>query len=325
MALDRLYQLDVSSPNSNSNYQSAKIDEGCIPSGINNALRALGSMVAQQLCYTGGSISASVSTNLVTATTGLLIPIVGSGAVNSFGVVPGEFPSAAVIRFLQYSSSVSLSHGGSIRLQGGVSRRTQPGDFQGVVHVGSADVWHEFLWSPADGGIAGGSISLSTVNGITGRIVSLDATSASVSVLNVAGSTEFPRVAFRAAKNSTQSGISVCTTVSWPSETFDIGGYFASDGWTPPAGKYRLSAAVSWGNTGASVGETLTVSIYKNASPDSTRSMVRGSGAAGLAQEVTAIVEANGTDLFTVVAEKPGTAGNLLSGLNTTLFCGERI
>jgi hypothetical protein len=191
MALDALFKLDPTGPTSNSNYAGANIAENCAPSGINNALRALGSFVAQQLCYQSAAISASVSTNIATTSTGVLMGITGAGAINSFGVVPGEQPSAAVIRFLQFSSSTSLSHGGSILLQGGVSRRTQPGDIGGYIHSGSSDVWYEFLYRSADGALAasGNSISVTTITNrsmSTSAISTVTLNAASMSVTNIA-------------------------------------------------------------------------------------------------------------------------------------------
>ena len=61
MALNNLFELDPTGPTSNSNYGGANIAEGCAPSGINNALRHLGSMIAAATAYKSPSISASVS------------------------------------------------------------------------------------------------------------------------------------------------------------------------------------------------------------------------------------------------------------------------
>lgn len=190
MTLDRLWQLDATNATSNSNFAGANISENCAPSGINNALRALGVMVARDLAFQAAAISSSVSTNLVTSSTGLLVPVVGNTAINSFGVVPGEQPSAAVLRFVQFSSSASLSHGGSLRLVGSASRRTQPGDIGGYIHVGSADAWHEFLWSPVTGGLAQDSLSVTTITNrslSTSAIstVTLNAASASITTIGI--------------------------------------------------------------------------------------------------------------------------------------------
>jgi hypothetical protein len=190
MTLDRLWQLDATNATSNSNFAGANIAENCAPSGINNALRALGVMVARDLAFQAAAISASVSTNIVTSSTGLYVPIVGSGAVNSFGVIPGEQPSAAVFRFLQFSSSASLSHGGSIFLTGGASRKTQPGDVMGVIHEGSGDQWRELFYNRATGSLPMDSLSVTTITNrslSTSAIstVTLNAASASVTTIGI--------------------------------------------------------------------------------------------------------------------------------------------
>jgi hypothetical protein len=189
MALSTLYQLDPVNASSNSNYAGADIQELCAPSNLNNALRALGQMVAQQLCYKSAAISASVSTNIATASSGLYISILGSNPINSFGEVPGEQPSAAVFRFLQFSDSASLSHGPSLQLIGSTARRTQPGDIGGYIHNGSADGWKELFYSRAEGTLAADSVSVTT---ITNRSLSTSAVStvtlsaASASVTSIA-------------------------------------------------------------------------------------------------------------------------------------------
>jgi hypothetical protein len=188
MALSTLYQLDPTSAASNSNYAGADISENCAPSGLNNALRALGQMVAQQLCYQSPAISASVSTNIATASTGLYVPILGTGTINSFGAVPGEQPSAAVLRIVEYSSSASLSHNASLTLLGNASRRTQPGDIGMYVHIGSGDAWREVFYSRRDGSQLAASISATTltagsISASAVSTVTLSAASASVTAI----------------------------------------------------------------------------------------------------------------------------------------------
>jgi hypothetical protein len=190
LTLDRLWQLDATNATSNSNFAGANIAENCAPSGINNALRALGVMVAREMAFQATAISSSVSTNIVTSSTGLYVPITGANAINSFGVVPNEQPSAAVFRFLEFSSSASLSHGGSIFLTGGASRRTQPGDVMGVIHEGSSDQWRELFYHRADGALAADSLSVTTITNrslSTSAIstVTLNAASASITTIGI--------------------------------------------------------------------------------------------------------------------------------------------
>jgi hypothetical protein len=66
-----------------------------------------------------------------------------------------------------------------------------------------------------------------------------------------------PRIAFLAHKNGTdQTGVAdaTFTTVTWGTEVFDEGGYFASNTWTPPPGlvfvtaTFRLSGTMAAGS-----------------------------------------------------------------------------
>src|SRR5688572_15280270 len=95
------FSLDATGPTSNSNYGGAVISEGCQPSNLNNALRQLGSFLAQATSYQSPALSASVSTNIAASGSGLYVPVLGSGAINSFGLVSGQQPGAAVVRILE--------------------------------------------------------------------------------------------------------------------------------------------------------------------------------------------------------------------------------
>jgi hypothetical protein len=187
MALNDPFELDPTSATSNSNYAGANIAENCAPSGINNALRALGSMLARATSYQSAAISASVSTNIAAASTGLFMAVTGPNAINSFGSVAGSQPSAAVLRILQFSSSASLSNGTSLVLRGGASRRTQPGDIGIYFHAGSGDTWHEVAYSSADGALEAQSVSITTITNrsmSTSAISTVTLNAGSISVTN---------------------------------------------------------------------------------------------------------------------------------------------
>jgi hypothetical protein len=189
--LDDLYQLDPLGATSNSNIAGANVAELCLPSGINNAIRSLASMTIRAIGYQSAAISSSVSTNLATASSGLAVAITGANPISSFGLVPGEHPSAAVLRIVEFSSSASLSHSANLFLVGGVSRRTQPGDVGIYLHQGSSDRWKEITFSRADGGLPMDSLSVTTITNrslSTSAIstVTLNAASASVTTIGIA-------------------------------------------------------------------------------------------------------------------------------------------
>jgi hypothetical protein len=139
------FSLDATGPTSNSNYAGANISEGCQPSNLNNALRQLGSFLAQATSYQSPSISASVSTNVAGSVSGYYQSIVGVGPINSFGTVPGQQPSASPFRILHFATSTSVSSGGSITLVGNASRKTTPGEVAAFIHEGSSDSWREIF------------------------------------------------------------------------------------------------------------------------------------------------------------------------------------
>ncbi len=201
------WAFDYAGPTSNSNVAGANVAENCAPSGINNAIRSLAGMLAQATSYQSAAISASVSTNIAATGTGIYQPVVGSGAINSFGSVAGQQTNAAVIRLLEFSSSASLSHGTSLILIGAASRKTQPGDVGGYIHEGTADVWREFLYSRANGGPAADSLSITT---ITNR--SLSTSAVSTVTLNAA-SASITALAFTTINATTVNATSISASV----------------------------------------------------------------------------------------------------------------
>jgi hypothetical protein len=304
MALNDVFQLDPTSGtnNSNSNFAGAGIEENGRPSDLNNAMRALGSMVARAICYQSAAISASVSTNIAAASTGLMMSVLGAGNIASFGLVPGEQPDAAVLRFLEFSSSASLSHGTALRLIGGQSRRTQPGDIGGYLHVGSADVWHEFLYSRADGALAAGSISVTTITNrsmstsavstvtlsaasmsVTNiAFTSLDATSISASVaaftsLNVAGVTVQTVIATYTTVTSTTDAIPLDDSIPQQTEGLEI----ISQAFTPKFASSTILIDVTI-SFGAGTGVSCCGAIFK----DATANAVRAGGTGGLSSDL---------------------------------------
>ncbi len=333
MALDTLYKLDPTSATSNSNFAGANIAENCLPSGINNALRALGQMAAQQICYQGPNISASVSTNIAATTTGLFNPIVhgaaGNPNISSFGVVPGEQPSAAVVRFLQFSCSASLSNGAALRLLGNASRRTQPGDIGGYIHVGSSDVWHEFLWSratDADGNFTSVSASVAaftTLSAASASISHITATTISASVINLAGVAVPPRYGFHATTGQTTTISTTAAPIAFGTENFDIGGFFASSIWTPPAGLAHIKVQVEYDSISTS--SEFNLCLLEN-SVTVTRRVETGRGLnVQSSLSIDRLLSTDGTKGYSISAYKSAGSGNdgrIIGGTGSVFFCG---
>lgn len=135
--------------------------------------------------------------------------------------------------------------------------------------------------------------------------------------------------AFSVHKNGTsQTGIvdSVETKATWSTEVYDIGGFFASDKWTPPAGKVHMDAAILM-NGDYATGALLRIVIYKNGasfkySTDSG-SNVFGAGGASISIDD----DANGTDFYEMYVLGDTTTGtNTLNGdAKLTFWMGHAI
>lgn len=128
------------------------------------------------------------------------------------------------------------------------------------------------------------------------------------------------RSEFRANKGGTSQAVAGATnvTVTWPTEVYDRGGHFASNGWTPPRGIVSIVAGVTLSGTDA--GENNRISILKNGNPIQT---AFAPGVAGANVSLKAVVEgetANGTDVFTVQVRGNGAGTKSVSGIVAETF-----
>ena len=102
---------------------------------------------------------------------------------------------------------------------------------------------------------------------------------------------------------------------------FDEGGHFASSAWTPPAGRYALTAATLF--TGGIVdAEQYRIAIYRNGVLlHQTVQVANGTAAFGV--NVSAAVVADGTDVFEVYVTGAGSGDKTVSGASAnTWFAG---
>lgn len=138
----------------------------------------------------------------------------------------------------------------------------------------------------------------------------------------------WPVPTFFADKNGTnQTGITSAgfTKVTFSTEVWDVGGYFAASTWTPPAGKYRVTACCEFTGASGVDAELLITLIYKNGVAHRQFSQ-RRSGTNEQSVLVSVDVEANGTDTFEVYVFKGGAGAGTINGATAaTWFCGERV
>ncbi len=106
---------------------------------------------------------------------------------------------------------------------------------------------------------------------------------------------------FRASKSANQTVSSTAeTTVSFNTEQFDIGSYFASNTWTPPAGKVVMGGKVVF--NALTSGANPVVRLKKNGSTilDEFAIETKSSSNEVYAYTFSGIDDANGTDAYTV-------------------------
>ncbi|WP_316197077.1 hypothetical protein [Bradyrhizobium sp. SZCCHNS3053] len=129
---------------------------------------------------------------------------------------------------------------------------------------------------------------------------------------------------FLAHKNGTdQTGVASATftTVTFGTEVYDIGSYFASNAWTPPAGKIHLSAVANFSGTIAA-GSNCQVILMKNGAAIAQSPCNPFTNAGGCSVSIDDI--ANGTDAYTLavyVTTSSGTA-TVLGNSAQTRFSG---
>jgi hypothetical protein len=138
----------------------------------------------------------------------------------------------------------------------------------------------------------------------------------------IAASSSSITAAFRVHKNGTdQTGVadSTPTLLTWSTEAFDVNNHFASNAWTPPAGKVILSLAVYITGTGTTA---VAGYIYKNASP-----IIIGVNTTSPSVSITVSDNANGTDTYSAygfIDVSSGT-GDVEGDQQYTTFSGVRV
>jgi hypothetical protein len=103
------------------------------------------------------------------------------------------------------------------------------------------------------------------------------------------------------------------TKITFATEIEDVGGYFATSRWTPPAGIVELKASVAF-TAGLVDQEVYFVGIYKNGSVFKYGQQSRESGAASLAVSINVYDRANGGDFYEVYAAGTGAGNKTVAG-----------
>ncbi|QRF55308.1 hypothetical protein [Variovorax paradoxus] len=131
---------------------------------------------------------------------------------------------------------------------------------------------------------------------------------------------------FSAHNNSVAQSIpsGAFTKLTFSTEQFDTGGFFAGSTWSPPAGKpVMLSGAYT---SVSAAGASMTVAVYKNGAEFKRGTAIEAQSTAVTGSRVTCIDIPNGTDAYELWAfQATGSAQNTAAAPELTYFQGSTI
>jgi phage-related tail fiber protein len=201
------------------------------------------------------------------------------------------------------------------------------------VFVSAGTTYENTVWNVTTSGtivIGTTSVAFQQFSTLTAAIATQAEVNAGTSAaVLVTPSTLNGRVTFSAHKNGTdQTGVvsAVATKVTFGTEEWDVGPFFASSTFSPTgAGKYILIAAVRWNSTNAVDNEQLELTIYKNGAAYKSNIFPRA-GTGFQSTFVTAVVDNDGNDTFEVYVTKYGAGNGEIQGLAAlTYFQGYKL
>jgi hypothetical protein len=141
-----LFDFDETTASNNDNVQGANIAENCAPSGINNAIRGLASIVKRAVGSQGSAVASAGTTAIGAAGTALYTTVTGTTTITSFGTV-----GAGTLRIIEFTGSLTLTHNAtSLKLPGAANIVTAAGDVGFFLSLGSGN-WKCLHFSRADG------------------------------------------------------------------------------------------------------------------------------------------------------------------------------
>ncbi|WP_192937306.1 hypothetical protein [Sinorhizobium meliloti] len=114
------------------------------------------------------------------------------------------------------------------------------------------------------------------------------------------------------------------TAVTFGTEVRDVGGYFAGNVWTPPRGRYDISASIEF-TAGIVTGEAYTI-LIRVAGVTVSENFVRAQGTTSLQVSIRDIIEVDGTQAISISCFGGGAGDKTISGAaSKTFFRGEKL
>jgi hypothetical protein len=272
---------------SNITVGGVSIAEGMLASGVNNALRAIMADIRDYADDIGGALTAGGTANALTLTTNSVLTSSADGDMVSFRAA------------LDNTTSATLNV-----------------DSRGVHN----------LKCYTSSGLS--ELSAGMIQGGGHYLAQWKAGSNDWIVLNPTPVTSTAAM-FSAHKNGSNQGsiaASTDTTLTFGTEAFDVGSYFASNAWTPPSGYVFLYAQCEVDDTPLDDQDFMLIKIFKDSTEIARGAQRAASGGTHQIISVTALTACDGTDAFTVKVNL-GTSGNatVLGNSERTYFCGHTL
>lgn len=128
------------------------------------------------------------------------------------------------------------------------------------------------------------------------------------------------------AQGSITGGGGTDVQVTWGTEVWDVGGFFGSNAWTPPAGKYRVSGCIQMDNTNGVTDEAIAVKVFVGGSIVRQFIGRRTLGTNGQGFPFSCAVDVNGSQSVDIWVNKSGAGNGQIDGTaSATFFEGEAI
>jgi hypothetical protein len=133
------------------------------------------------------------------------------------------------------------------------------------------------------------------------------------------------RASFFAHRNNSNQSVASAseTQIVFTTEGYDVGSYFASNTWTPPAGTVALTFSVGAGN----LSDYIVIRIKKNSTviAEQIAAIITAIGSQAYAT-VSVHAQSNGSDTFTAYVVSGGDTSYTVDGtIQRTFFCGSMI
>jgi hypothetical protein len=320
MPKDNIWEWDATASN-NTDVGGVSTAEGQLPGLLNNAIRELMSQ-ASELCRQGSDIASASTCNIAATGTSFYVHVTGTTTITSFGTA-----NAGVWRWVTFTGALTLTHNAtSLIIPGGANYTTAAGTMIFAVSEGSGN-WRVRIFPASGASVANASTTVqgSVRYATDAEFLAQTEADAALTPSNLAVKPTFMANKNASAQGSITGGDAADVKVTFGTEEWDIGSYFASSTWTPPAGKFRITASIEWGGTNGVDNEILYTKLYKNGSEHRIIANKRnGTGGEGFNNSF--IVDADGNDTFEIYVRKAGAGDGAINGaITSTWLCGEMI